>query len=371
VAVIHVIESEGPGGAETVMTELVGRGGSTRRGTLAVIPSAGGWLGRTLPVAVQRIIRPSPSSASAPVDFAYLRALRRLFREQRPRLVHAHSFDSALYSALALRGLPARLVVTFHGASDVARHGLRNRVKWMALRRADAFICVSHSLANLARQSRGVPVDRVRTIFNGVDLSLFSDTRCQALRTTLHLDASTLLVGALGNVRAPKGYQFLLPAIAALRERGANIHLVIAGDERVPLADALREQRTSLGLNDCVTLLGFQSDSAAFLRGLDLFVLSSTSEGFSLSTVQAMASALPIVATRSGGPEELIANDVHGCLVAAGSSDALAEGIAALGADRARATRYAAAARTRAIELFSIETMVDAYDDLYRELAGL
>jgi len=366
--VIHVIESEGPGGAETVMAELVVRRRANHQRTLAVIPSAGGWLGRNLPVGTQRIVRPTPKRISGPFDFAYLRALRTLFRTERPAVVHAHSFDSGLYCAMALRGLPGRLVTTFHGASDVTRYGFRNRIKWTAFRRANALVCVSDSLSGLAQQIPGVNADRTRTILNGVDFARLSPLRSGALRSSLQLPPDTLLLGALGNVRAPKGYDLLLPAIAQLRSEGFNVHLAIAGDDRGGLADMLRAQRRRLELDTHVTLLGYQSDPAAFLEGIDLFVLSSTSEGFSLATVQAMAAELPIVATRSGGPEELLTHDVHGWLVAAGSSTALRDGLAALIADPARRQRLAASARARALENFSIETMTARYDALYHEL---
>jgi glycosyltransferase involved in cell wall biosynthesis len=305
---------------------------------------------------------------SGPFDFGYLRALRALFHAERPSIVHAHSFDSGLYCATALRGLPARLVTTFHGASDVTRRGFRNRIKWLAFRRANALVCVSASLSALAKRTPGVNADRVRTILNGVDFARLSAMRSESLRSSLQLPPDTLLLGALGNIRAPKGYNLLLPAIAQLRSEGFNVHLAIAGDDRGDLADALRAQRAALGLDASVTLLGYQSDPAAFLEGLDLFVLSSTSEGFSLATVQAMAAELPIVATRSGGPEELLSHDVHGWLVAAGSSTALRDGIATLIADPARRARLAASARSRALENFSIETMISRYQALYDEL---
>jgi len=371
--VIHVIESEGPGGAETVMAELVAHGRrlpkrTPQERTLAVIPSAGGWLGRNLPVGTQRIVRPTPKRISGPFDFAYLRALRTLFRAERPAVVHAHSFDSGLYCSMALRGLPGRLVTTFHGASDVMRHGFRNRIKWTAFRRANALVCVSDSLTALAQATPGVTAERVRTILNGADFARLSPLRSGALRASLQLPPNALLLGALGNVRAPKGYDLLLPAIAQLRSEGFNVHLAIAGDDRGVLADMLRAQRKRLELDAHVTLLGYQGDPAAFLGGIDLFVLSSTSEGFSLATVQAMAAELPIVATRSGGPEELLTHDVHGWLVDAGSSAELRNGIATLIADPARRGRLAASARVRALENFSIETMTARYDALYQEL---
>jgi glycosyltransferase involved in cell wall biosynthesis len=362
-----VIESEGPGGAETIMAELVMRSNQTGERTLAVIPSADSWLAGALPSIAQRFVRPTAGHAG-PLDLPYLRSLRRLFVAERPDVVHAHNFDSALYSGLGLLGLPGRLVATFHGASDVRRFGFKNRLKWLTLRRSAALVCVSASLADVARRTPGLPASRLRTILNGVDLSRVSTVRSAGLRTRLGVPDDVMLVGALGNVRAPKGYHFLLRAIGALKGAGIRLHLVIAGDDRGSLGDDLRSLRTTLGLETDVTFLGFTDDPGSYLSNLDLFVLSSTSEGFSLSTVQAMAASLPIVATRSGGPEELIEHDVHGWLVAPGSSEAIAEGIATLLQDESKRLRLSQAARSRALTTFAIETMMAHYNALYQEV---
>ncbi len=366
--ILHVIESRGPGGAETVVRELVARTTRPDQRAVAVIPSADGWLGRVLPGDCQRVVRPTPPSQSGPLDLRYVRGLRRVIAAERPALLHAHSFDTALYSALAALGSAIPVVATFHGAADITRRGVRNRLKWAILRRAAALVCVSESLARLARTTPGVPARAVQSILNGADLTPFTGSTNGDLRLRLQLSPQTRLIGALGNVRGPKGYPILLEAFTAIRARGLDAHLVIAGDDTGPLGDALRERRRALDLDAHVTLLGFVDAPAPYLEGLDLFVLSSVSEGFSLATVQAMAAARPIVATRSGGPEELLAHDQTGVLVEPGSANALTEGLWRLAHDPATADRMGAAARRRALETFSVEGMVANYEHLYHEL---
>lgn len=368
VRIVHVIESAGPGGAETILLELVRRAPSRGCSAVAVVPTADGWLGQALPPDARRVIGANRQGHAGPIDLPYVRALRRLFVAESPTLVHAHSFDSALYSSIALLGMGARLVTTFHGTADVLRTGLRNRIKWTLLRRTNAIVCVSDSLARVARSTPGLPASRFRSIPNGVDLSRIGTERSRALRSQLGLSDNTMLLGALGNVRKPKGYPELLAAIADLRARGLDVHLVIAGDNRGALGERLVALRAELGLDAHVTFLGFVDDPSRYLNGLDMFVLSSLSEGFSLSTVQAMAVGLPIVATRSGGPEELLVHDEHGVLVPSGSGTALAEGIKALWGDERRRQRLAGAARERALRSYSIELMADRYAALYREL---
>lgn len=364
-----MIESRGPGGAETVLVELVARSARGAQRPIAAIPSREGWLGRTLPEESQRVVPPTPSERSGIVDLPYARALRALIRAEKPALVHTHSFDTALYAALAIRGSGVPFIATFHGTKDVDRTGLKNRLKWAFIGRAAALVCVSESLASLARSVPGIPVARVRAILNGADLAPFSGRGNGALRLRLGLPESTVLIGALGNVRGPKGYPVLLEAIARLRASGLDAHLTIAGEDRGPLADELRAKRSALGLDSHVTFLGFVEAAAPYLEGLDLFVLSSSSEGFSLSTVQAMAAARPIVATRCGGPEELLSDGETGLLVPTQSPEALSDALARLGRDQALGARLGAAARVRALEAFSVEAMVTHYERLYDEVS--
>jgi glycosyltransferase involved in cell wall biosynthesis len=120
-----------------------------------------------------------------------------------------------------------------------------------------------------------------------------------------------------------------------------------------------------LDLGDTVRFLGFREDVAGVLEDLDIYVSSSTAEGFSLTTVEAMASGVPVVATRSGGPEEIVEDGVTGVLVPTHSPEKLAEAIHELAQDPARRRRMADAARTAAGKRFAIATMLRKYEALY------
>src|SRR5690606_19636269 len=122
------------------------------------------------------------------------------------------------------------------------------------------------------------------------------------------LAAAEIRLGALGNIREAKDYFTAIRAVASLKARGYRVSFRIAGGARPALQKKLQALVEELGLQDEVHFLGFVDKPAAFLESLDIFVLSSSSEGHPLALVQAMAMGLPIVATRCG-VEEVLTNE--------------------------------------------------------------
>jgi glycosyltransferase involved in cell wall biosynthesis len=129
----------------------------------------------------------------------------------------------------------------------------------------------------------------------------------------------------------------------------------------------LTRQRTNLGLEGRVHFLGYVDDPAEYLRNLDVFVLSSSTEGFSIATIQAMATGIPVVATRCGGPEEILSADEYGLLVPAADADALASALIALIDSPEKRRTFATAGRGLARKRFDMAHMLSEYQALYRQ----
>lgn len=121
-------------------------------------------------------------------------------------------------------------------------------------------------------------------------------------------------------------------------------------------------------LSDSVKFLGFIDDAAAFLAGIDLFALPSTSEGFSISTIQAMAAGLPVLVTRSGGPEEIVEHGRTGFMVAPGDAPALAEGLVKLADDIDLRNTLAQQGQQHAVAKFDVQSMLNGYMALYDQV---
>lgn len=130
----------------------------------------------------------------------------------------------------------------------------------------------------------------------------------------------------------------------------------------------LVDRASSLGLSDRVTFTGLRSDVGQVVRTFDVFVLSSLSEGTPLALMEAMACGVPAVATRVGGIPEIVVDGETGILVPRANPRALAEAVAALLDDPARARGMGRAARRRVVRDFAVEGMVERIDAVYREL---
>jgi glycosyltransferase involved in cell wall biosynthesis len=205
---------------------------------------------------------------------------------------------------------------------------------------------------------------------NGIDCTQFRPSRDPRLRAELGLEEGALIIGAVGNVRESKRYDLLLEAFSRVRQIHPLCHLVVVGQAKGVLFERLLNLRVGLGLQESVHFLGFREDAPELMQGFDLFVLSSSDEGFSLATVQAMATGLPIVATRCGGPEEMVQNGVHGHLVDPNDAGILAEGILEVLSLPDRGEEYGKTARARAVSEFSMEAMIRRYEALYRRCLG-
>jgi glycosyltransferase involved in cell wall biosynthesis len=177
---------------------------------------------------------------------------------------------------------------------------------------------------------------------------------------------AVLRVAAIGRLVHKKGFDLLLRALAAARARGVDLRCSIAGTG--PEGDTLYRLCAKLRLNHAVTFLGWRDDVAACLAAADVFVLPSRDEPFGIVCLEAMALGVPIIATRTDGPSEILDADTA-ILVEIGSADALAGALQELATDRDQAERRVKAARARFHRYYSEEAVVAQYIALYERLS--
>ncbi len=303
--------------------------------------------------------------------------LVRLLRELRPAIVHTRNL-AALEAQVpaALAGVPVRV----HGEHGWDVHDPDGRSRRYRLVRRLYRPFVHHHVALSAQIARylagcGVPASRISRICNGVDTQRFRPAAGGApergvLAAAPFAIEGAFVVGTVGRLHAVKDQALLVRAaaraLAQAPDARKRLRLVIVGDG--PLRADLQAAISAAGLTDIAWLAGEQAQVADWLRALDLFVLPSLAEGISNTILEAMACALPVIATRVGGNDELVEAPATGALIAAGDESALAEQILSMLADPQRARGMGRAARERVERHFSLEAMVAAYGALYERL---
>lgn len=362
--VLHVISTGGPGGAETVCANLIENLDRRHWRPFAVVPDDG-WIHRRLRSAgVEPIVLPSGRRS----DADYLRGLARAAREHRISLVHSHLWGPTVVASVL--GLLHRLPVvgTIHGENDLSPGERLRRLKFHLLNHgARRLVFVSEPLRRRFLSLGPLDAHRTMVIPNGIEPAFFTTRRDGSLRRELDVAEGDFLVGAVGNLRPVKGYDVLLRAAALLRERMPGFRFVIAGEAKGPVFRDLLELRDGLGLRDHVHFTGFREDVPRLMADLDLYVISSRSEGFSLSTVQALGLALPVVATRCGGPEMILEDGRSGVLVEPESPVALADAIERLRRSPEERLRLREEGRRTARERFTVQEQARRYERLYQD----
>jgi sugar transferase (PEP-CTERM/EpsH1 system associated) len=292
--------------------------------------------------------------------------LYRLFVAERPHIVHTHAWGTLVEGLVAAR--LARVPVVVHGEHGTlqlrAYQRLVQRLAWRAVNRV---VSVSSRLADRIAAETGFARDGIHVLRNGVDLSRFNRYDRMAARTSLGLAAESRVAVTLGRLVPVKDHRTLFEAVAVMKRDGHPVTLLVAGDG--PLRTSLDSWADTLGIREHVHLVGHTPDVERVLAAADVFVLSSASEGMSNTILEAMASALPVVATRVGGADEMVVEGETGYLVPAAAPRELASAVAAVLADERRARLMGAAGRARAEREFSLGRMIERYEALYIDVA--
>ena len=285
-----------------------------------------------------------------------LSAYRREIAASRPQIVHAHMVHANLFGrAAAAFQSSLRLICTIHNTYEGGR--LRDLAYRLTNWASDLDTTISEAATRRFVSAHVLPPGTL-TVYNGVDVSM-PPPRAAA-------DSPVFRWLAVGRLEPQKDYPCLLAAMAQLR----NATLTIAGDGA--LRASLEERARELGIVDRVTFLGTRSDMPEQYASHDGYVLSSAWEGFGLALAEAMAVGLPVVATRSGGPSEVIGEgSACGLLVPASDASALAVAMNAVAKlpQEAR-TEMGRHGRNRIMRLFSRDAMLDRWELIYDQVAG-
>ncbi len=287
-----------------------------------------------------------------------------LLRAARPHVVNVHYLSApALYVAILswLRALPARLVISCHGSDVTAPPyptGSRAASRWIITRARTVTACSADVARHVSTIAPRVPGGAVRIVYNGADLDAATAAAPVAQARPYILSAGRLV--------ELKGMRVVVEALALLRGRGVDCGLIVAGAG--PLEQSLRGLVHDLGLDGRVHFAGAvdRARLADLYDGCAVFTLASLREGLGMVCLEAMAHARAVVATRTGGITEIVADGETGLLARPGDPVDLADKLAIVLTDPARADALGRRGRARVAERFTWPAVAARYLASYR-----
>ncbi len=287
--------------------------------------------------------------------------LRHMIQREHVALIHANDFRPALLAGLAAMGTKARVVWMVHGTWYTPN---RFPTKLLLRHLVARFICVSDAVHRLFQNFP--PAQSILT-HPGVDTDYFQPTPQPEQKGT----AIRLL--CIGRFNPSKGFHLLLAAMETLLQQQLDVKLTLIGsrfdNETAAYEQQIRAQiAASKQLQRHVTLAPPTPDIKAVYQTHDILVSAATHEPFGLTLIEAMACGLPVVAARSGGPEEIVVQDQSGLLVEPNNPNALAVALLQLVLNPEQRLRFGLAGRARVIDHFRqqcfIQNMINIYQDL-------
>jgi len=230
-----------------------------------------------------------------------------------------------------------------------------------------AFVAVSEDVRTRLERYEGLDARKIRVIYNGVTARTPIDAATRMkLRAQLGFEPDDFVIGTVGRFDSIKNLPLLVRSIAAIAPLEPRVRGLLVGDgPEMPPVRALIEQS---GLQQRVRLTGFREDARDFAQCMDLFVLSSFSEGTSLALLEAMSAGVPVAVTAVGGNPEIVSHGKTGWVVPSDDVGALSAALSEAMGDQTLREQRAAAGRRHFDERFRFETMLGHYRGLYREL---
>ena len=297
-------------------------------------------------------------------DRKAFRALTKIFRAERPDIVHTHA---SMTARMAARQARVPYIFNTKHCMEGAPGGLAKKI----LRReinavfSDKIIAVSKAVRR-SMIAGGTKPQEIAVVYNGIErIPIPSAEEKAALLSSFGGKAGEKAVGMVARLEEVKDHETFLLGAKKLLDKRKDVRFYIVGDGS--LREQLEQKAAALGISEQVTFTGFLQDVEKIEAALDIAVITSKAEALCLSILESMIAGIPAVGTDSGGVAEVIRHGENGFLIPVGDSDALAERLDELLADDAKRSAFGAQAKRDAEATFLAEQMTRKIEKLYLE----
>jgi len=369
IKLLFIIDNLEFGGGERVFAQII-NGLSPGNYELCLVSNPGAELYQSL---TNKEVCCIPLDFSKRANPSLIFKLIKIIKDRKIDIVHGQGARAEFYARIATRfARSSKYVSTIAMPVEGYDVGLLRKSIYFVLDRTtdkyvDRFIVVSDVLKNTLITKRRIPPEKVQKIYNGIEIGHYDPKTTAShhikIRDGLGVNKDDILLGALGRMVWQKGFEFLIKCIQDVLKAHGEIKVILVGDGllRKDLENLCRQ----LKVEDKTIFAGFRSDIKEILSALDIVVIPSLLEGFPMLTLEAMAMAKPIVATRIDGITEQITDGVEGILVPPRAPIALADAINKVIENEEFARSLGLAARKRVEREFTVEKMINETENVY------
>ena len=307
-------------------------------------------------------------------DIRAFLSLYKLFKEEDFTIIHTHSSKAGLLARLAAVLNKTPIVIhTIHGfAFNDFMNALKKNffiyLEKLLAKWTDVIITVSNLNKKKIIDLNIAHENKIKNIYSGIDLSLFTNKRNDDFRQELNLENDHLLLGSVGRLSDQKDPITMIEAFGIISKPFPNAHLALVGDGE--LKGKILEKIDQLKLDGKVHLTGNKNNPWSVYHSMDLFIMSSIYEGLGRSITEALSCGVPVVCTDVEGVPEIVRDNITGILVPPKDANKLADGIIRTLNDMETAKKMAEEGRRFVKDNFDVNKMVNDIDSLYNTLTS-
>lgn len=365
-AILHVTFNMGFGGTEQVVRQLVMHLPKNQfNNEVLCIDGEVGEIGQRLEaeqgITIHTLIR-QPG-----LDWRLVLNIRRLIIQGGFDIVHCHQYTPWFYGLLGSLGTGVKLVFTEHGRFHPDKY---RRKAWLFNR---VMAKVTHALVAISKATRDalvefefLPRNDIAVIYNGIEPIIPDYGRVGEIRSGLGITAEDIVFGTVSRLDPVKNQRMMLEAFSLFCAQHGNCRLLMVGDG--PDRSMLEGYAQKLGIEGKTVFTGFQSNPVDYLDAMDVFLLSSHTEGTSMTLLEAMSISKPCIVTQVGGNPELVRDGMNGLLVPTNDPAAMSAAMARLADDTALRAELGEHARTIFSSEFSAKKMAAQYVGCYQHI---
>jgi glycosyltransferase involved in cell wall biosynthesis len=298
-------------------------------------------------------------------DIALIFAIRKHIKTHNIGLLHCHQYTPWVYGVMAAFGTKTKVIFTEHGRfypdSSTWKRKLIN--PWLG--RITTYItAISQATKQALVEFENLPKERIEVIYNGIKPLKVDSAKTLALKQKLKIPDKSLVLGTIARLDPIKNHLMMLDAFSLVLKTHPDAVLIIVGDgeER----DSIIKHIRVLGIENKVLMPGYDPQPQHYLALMDIFLLSSLSEGTSMTLLEAMSLKKPCVVTDAGGNKEVIANGENGIVTTNDDATEFSQAILTLVNDKVLLNQYGEASQKRFGRLFDISVMVKRFSKFYQ-----